>query len=768
MNTPLLVSKKHTELLRLLKLRPSYYLLHRRLCAGPNPQPPYPPQQEDESKITQTVQLLLETPHQEWSCSQPLQSLLFTSPPPSPCFFFKITRSLPSYCQAFNFFKHLQQSFPAEDTHFLSYPFEAILQQAGRELNAGSRLFELYQASKDWKIPLTVSAAVLLIRYFGRLEMVDKSILIFNELDPPLKTTHVRNVLIDDLLRDGRVEYALQVLDEMLQPISNVPPDDVTGDIIFHGLVKRDRKGVNLTEEEIIKLVLQLGRHGVFPNTIWLTRLVSKLCRLGKFNQACNLLHELLRLQAPLVAPPFNALLTGLGRSRDVKGMIAVLAEMKESDIKPDVVTYGILINQLCKLLSIDDAMEVFNKISEESGSDGHSIEADVVIYNTLIDGLCKVGRVEEGLQLMERMKSAQGLVPDTITYTCLIDGFCKAGEIERGKELIDKMIEDGVLSNASLNIFVDVMCRHGRINSAIELFNDMQGKGLKGNAVTYTTLITAFCDVDNFDKAIDLFDQMLRSECSADVTVCHNLIYCLCKTGQMDDADSVLSKFKQAGIGLDSVCYNALVNGFVKRNDVYKAYEIVKEMEEVGVKPDSVTYDTLIAYFFRNGNSSLALRVMKQMIKKGFEPSITRYEALMLAYCLKGKSKVALKLFNNLSSVSKNPLKTITYNILIESLCKDNEVKVALSLMEDMKAKGVKPDNTTYNAMFKGLKEKNLLEDGMVLMDDMIEHSWPPDNTTMEILTEWLSAAGELEKLKSFQQGNKVSLPGPHKMTAR
>ncbi|KAK8702486.1 hypothetical protein V6N13_020848 [Hibiscus sabdariffa] len=703
MNTPLLVSKKHSDLLRLLKLRPSYYLFHRRLCAGPNPQPPYPPQQEDESKITQAVQLLLETPHQEWSSSQPLQSLLFTSPPPSPCFFFKITRSLPSYCQAFNFFKHLQQSFPSEDTHFLSYPLEAILEQAGRELDAGSRLFELYQASKDWKIPLTVSAAALLIRYFGRLEMVDKSVLIFNELDPSLKTTHVRNVLIDVLLRDGRVEYALEVLDEMLQPISDVPPDDVTGDVIFRGLVKRNRKGVNLIEEEIIKLVLLLGRHGVFPNTIWLTHLISKLCRRGKFNQACNLLHELLRLQAPLVAPPFNALLTGLGRSRDVKGMIAVLSEMKESDVKPDVVTIGILINQLCKLLSIDDALEVFNKISEESESD--------------------------------------------------------AGEIERGKELFDQMIEEGVLPDvASLNILVDGLCRHGRINSAIQLFNDMQGKGLKGNVVTYTTLITAFCDVDNFDKAIDLFDQMLRSECSADVTVCRNLIYCLCKTGRMDDADSVLSKSKQAGICLDSECYNALVNGFFKRNDVYKAYEIVKEMELVGVKPDSVTYDTLIAYFCRNGNSSLALRVMKLMIKNGFVPSITRYKALMRACCLKGKTKEALKLFNDLSSISKIPPKTMTYNILIESLCNDNEVKVALSLMEDMKAKGVKPDNTTYNAMFKGLKEKNLLEDGLVLMDDMIEHGWCPDNTTMEILTVWLSAAGELEKLKSFKQGNKVS----------
>ncbi|XP_039008313.1 pentatricopeptide repeat-containing protein At3g61520, mitochondrial-like [Hibiscus syriacus] len=120
--------------------------------------------------------------------------------------------------------------------------------------------------------------------------------------------------------------------------------------------------------------------------------------------------------------------------------------------------------------------MEVYNKISEGRGNDDLSIEADVV-YNTLIDGLCKVERVEEALQLMEQMKSTKGLAPDMVTYTCLINGFCKVGEIERGKELFDRMIEEVVLPDVvSLNILVDGMCKHERINSAIVLFNDMQG----------------------------------------------------------------------------------------------------------------------------------------------------------------------------------------------------------------------------------------------------------------------------------------------------
>ncbi|PPR99680.1 hypothetical protein GOBAR_AA20988 [Gossypium barbadense] len=373
-------------------------------------------------------------------------------------------------------------------------------------------------------------------------------------------------------------------------------------------------------------------------------------------NQAWNVLHELVRLRAPLEAPPFNALLTELGRRGDVNGMTTVLAEMKESDIMPEVGTLVILVNQLCKLGRVDEAMEVFDKIGEESESDGLSVEADA-------------GRLEEGLHLMEPMKSTKGLAPNTVAYNCLDDG----GTINRwsrsrrpGTEyqfpatcsVIDWPVESDLGTDMVTSARIEVRRRrkrwsladwsgervadiddekdHGRINSAIVFFNDTRGRGPKGNTATYATLITALCDVDDFPKAVDLFDQMLRSGCSADATVCYSLIYGFCKAGRMGDANDVLSQFKQAGFLPDIKCYNALVNGL-------------------------------------SGDLALALRVMKRMIKDGLVPTTDTYRSLLHACCLNGKTKGAMKLFTDMSSISMIPPNTITYNILIESLCKNN-----------------------------------------------------------------------------------------------
>ncbi|MBA0680229.1 hypothetical protein Goari_011940 [Gossypium aridum] len=214
-----------------------------------------------------------------------------------------------------------------------------------------------------------------------------------------------------------------------------------------------------------------------------------------------------------------------------------------------------------------------------------------------------------------------------------------------------------------------------------------MQGNRLKGNAVTYITLITAYCDIDHIVKVVDLFDQMLASGCSPDASVYHRLISGLRKAGRMDAASNVLSKLKEAGFRPDIVCYNSLVRGFCKKNMVDKAYDIIKEMEEAGVKPDSVSYNSLIAYFCQNGNFGLAREAMEWMINEGHVPTIATYGALIHAYGSNGNIKEAMKLFNDMS-----------------------------------------------------LKENNLLEDAFRLMDAMIEHACKPDYITMEILTGWLS----------------------------
>ncbi|KAK6140638.1 hypothetical protein DH2020_025616 [Rehmannia glutinosa] len=717
----------------------------RHFSADPQPSP------DLSTPVSQTLSLLQITDPSSWPTNSDLNSLLSSLSAPS---VLKITRQLPNCQNALHFFNHLKTNSHLSDSAPLA--FQAVLELTMRENpDCPGKLYELFVSSKDQNTPLSVNAGTLLIKCFSRAKMLDEMIMVFDAIDDEMKNTDVLNLVIAGLLRWGRVDDALKLLEEMFEPDSCCQPNTNTVGIVFSSILKRNWCGRSVTDEEIYNLVSRFGEHGVSLSGFCLTQVIMRFCRNGDCDKAWTVLHEGMNSGSDVEVASCNALLTGLGQNHDFSRMNLLMKEMKEKGVEPNVVTYGIMIKHLCKFRRMDEALEVLEKMRD--GELG--VEPDVVIYNTSIDGLCKVGRHEEGLKLMERMRLESKCEPNTITYNCLIDGFCKAGEIARGRELFEQMKKEGVELNViTINTLLDGMCKHGMVSSAMEFFSDMREKGLKGNVVSYTALITAFCNANNIDKAMKLFDEMRENGCSPDAVVYYSLISGLSQAGRMDDATFILSKMKEAGFCLDIVGYNILIGGFCRKNKLDKASEILKDMENSGLKPDRVTYNMLLSFFCSNGDFTHAHRVMRKMIDEGLTPTVVTYGALINAYCSNDHLDAAMKIFRDMRSSSKVPPNTVIYNILIDSLCKNDDVEVALSLMDDMKDKGVRPNSNTYNALFRGLQQSNWFEKALEYMDQMTEQACNPDYVTMEILTEWLSAVGQTEKLRKFVQGSRVS----------
>ncbi|CAI9292121.1 unnamed protein product [Lactuca saligna] len=743
MKTPISASKRYVH--RLLKPHKYFTTTHlRRLSVAPDST--QPPSQEE---LTETAITQLKIT-EDWTSNTNLHYQLLSLPPQS---LIKIARHLETSNKALKFFHfiHDNQS-PSLSQLPLPSIFQTVIELAMREEDSVP-LVDLFNLSKELKVPLTSNSAILLIRYFFHVKKVQESLELYNELEPHAKNTNVKNTLLGLLLKSNRFEDAHKLLDEMLQSDTKFPPNETTLSVVFSVLL---RWNCGKEDEKILGLIPKFGIHGVFPCNVWLTQLITRLCRSHRNDKAWDLLHELIKF-GKLEAGPCNALLSGLSRERNYKRINLVLNEMKENNIKPDIVTFGMLVNHLCKAHRVDDALDMLKKMKE--GSDGISIKPDVILYNTVIDGLCKVGRQAEGFLLMEQMKSEHNCAPNVVTYNCLIDGFCKSGEIERAHELFDQMDKENVAPNViTMNTLVDGMCKNGRISNAMEFFRKMQEeKGIKGNAVTYSTLISAFCNVNNMDRAMRLFDEM-ESLGSPDALAYYSLISGLTLAGRPDDAAFIASKMKKSGFLPDLLTYNTLIGGFCRKKKLDKAVEILKDMEDSKIKPDSVTYNTLISYFTQNGDFGTAHKFLKQMVKDGNAPTVVTYGTLIHGHCLAGNLDEGLNLFEEMIRTSKVVPNNVIYNILIDSLCKCGKVDHALSLMDGMLEKGVAPNTTTYNAMLKGISSRNRLKDAERLMNQMTTQACNPDYITIEILNDWFSAIGEADRLKQFVQGFQAS----------
>ncbi|KAG9453004.1 hypothetical protein H6P81_005908 [Aristolochia fimbriata] len=116
------------------------------------------------------------------------------------------------------------------------------------------------------------------------------------------------------------------------------------------------------------------------------------------------------------------------------------------------------ILNNLCKGHGIIVARDFLkNAIELHEHMLQSDISPNIVSYSILIDGLCKEGRVEDAT-LAFRCAIERGLVPDLAAYSILIHAYCKSGNFVEAKKLYSRMVADGVKPDELMNRIIPVV----------------------------------------------------------------------------------------------------------------------------------------------------------------------------------------------------------------------------------------------------------------------------------------------------------------------
>ncbi|PWA96273.1 tetratricopeptide-like helical domain-containing protein [Artemisia annua] len=154
----------------------------------------------------------------------------------------------------------------------------------------------------------------------------------------------------------------------------------------------------------------------------------------------------------------YGTVINGLCKVDHTSKALELLRFMEKGSFIPCVQHYSTIIDSLCKGRMVDDALQLFNEMTQKGVPVNRKRLQTVNRYggernlSELVNAFCKQGSVKDAelaVQAMIRL----GLYPDLITYNALTDGYCLRGELDEARKVVDCMVEKDIVSASYLKL---------------------------------------------------------------------------------------------------------------------------------------------------------------------------------------------------------------------------------------------------------------------------------------------------------------------------
>lgn len=261
------------------------------------------------------------------------------------------------------------------------------------------------------------------------------------------------------------------------------------------------------------------------------------------------------------------------------------------------------------------------------------------VLFNTLLDICCASRDLDRMTEIFGTMQEFD--VPlSTVTFGTLIKAFGQAGRLECCHQ-VWKQIRDLRLrpSVVTFGCYIDACIRNEDVDTAEQIFNEMDAGTVKPNSVIYISLIRGFAAAGQPLKAFQLYQKMrndgVQTQSAAFNTVLDMVAKQLTDTGALQE---VLRDMDATRVQPDAVTYSILIKASCNAGNLEKALDLFKHVHNSGMACDQVTYNTILLACSKADRFTDADDIFQDMMQRNMVPNSLTCSILIKMY---GRAKL-------------------------------------------------------------------------------------------------------------------------------
>jgi pentatricopeptide repeat protein len=282
----------------------------------------------------------------------------------------------------------------------------------------------------------------------------------------------------------------------------------------------------------------------------------------------------------------YNALIGKLGKARRIDDCLFYFAEMRALGIKPTSVTYGTIVNALCRVSDEKFAEELFDEMEAMP-----NYKARPAPYNSMMQFFLTTKRDKSKvLAYYERMKS-RGISPTAHTFKLLVDTHATLEPVD--------------------------------MSAAEQVLEAIRSSGQHPEPVHYASLIHARgCVMHDMEGARATFDKVVREGLvPVNASLFQALFEAMVANHQVASTEALLQQMRQRRVELTPYIANTLIHGWAAEKNIDKARSIYDVVGRDKREPS--TYEAMTRAYLAVEQREQAKAVVGEMLTRGYPSAV-------------------------------------------------------------------------------------------------------------------------------------------------
>ncbi|XP_020592271.1 pentatricopeptide repeat-containing protein At4g39530 [Phalaenopsis equestris] len=368
-----------------------------------------------------------------------------------------------------------------------------------------------------------------------------------------------------------------------------------------------------------------------------------------------------------------NLLIKGYSES----GLLHEACQLFDGMPQRNIISWSSMISMYTQHFQAEDALFLFSCFRRSST---FSENPNEFILSSILRACCQSEVLTGCAVQVHGLAVKTGLALDVFVGTALINFYSRSGCMEQAMVIFEELpVRNSVTWTAILSGF----CQMGRHELSLRMFSQMKASGVEPDMFVLSSLISACAAMEFLEGGRQAHGYVYRREVEMDVSVNNVLVDLYCKCSKVGTAKKVFERISSRNL----VSWTTMISGYMQNSYDMDALALFSEMNRVGWRPDAfactsalsscgslialqhgkeVHAYTIKAYLWFDGyvNNALidmyakcdALDHAKVLFHAMNEQDVVSYNAMMEGYARHDEISEAFTLFNRMRSFSLHP----------------------------------------------------------------------------------------------------------------